>query len=445
MVMARILVIDDNESVCTALEVLFSLSDIDVCTTLSPEAGLKALAGDSFDLVVQDMNFEHDTTSGEEGVKLFADIRKNFPDMPIILLTAWGNLETAVELVRAGAADYMTKPWDDNKLSITVANLLDLNETRRINRDIHRRRQHQKERLQSDFDLCGLVYESDEMHQLLCVAAQIAASSVPILITGPNGSGKSKLAEIVQRNSSVSDGPFVSVNAGALPSELIEAELFGNEAGAFTGAVKARKGRFEAADRGTLFLDEIGTLPAKGQIKLLRILESGEFERLGSSKTRSVNVRVISATNADLKEAIAHGRFREDLYYRLNVIELAIPALADRSDDIIPLACHFLQPDLELSESARRALLAHCWPGNVRELQNAIQRATLLSDRGAVEPIHLGLESMVISESPPADVSEQEIQQSLARCRNNISQAARELGMSRQALYRRMDKFKIRQ
>ena len=446
--MPRILVIDDNEMVCTALEVLFSLNNIDVSIALSPEEGLEKLTDSSIDLVIQDMNFRDDTTSGEEGIKLFADIRKLQPDIPIILLTAWGVIETAVELVRSGAADYMTKPWDDDKLSVTVSNLLDLRETSVINRNNQQKHQTKKDKLENDFDLCGLVYESDEIHQLLSIATKIAASDVPILITGPNGSGKNKLAEIIQKNSSVCDGPFISVNAGALPADLIEAELFGNEVGAYTGATKARQGRFETADGGTLFLDEIGTLTANGQIKLLRILESGEFERLGSSKTTKVSVRIISATNADLKQAIVDKEFREDLYYRLNVIELNVPSLAERKDDIIPLACFFLNEKFELSDSSTQALMLHDWPGNVRELQNAIQRAMLLCTDQIVEPKHLGLEHISLATSgfdkPSLELSFEDIQEALLAYRNNISQVAKKLGLSRQALYRRMDKLGIK-
>lgn len=446
--MPRILVIDDNEIVCTALEVLFSLNNIDVSIALSPEEGLEKLADGSIELVIQDMNFRDDTTSGEEGIKLFTDIRKLQPDMPIILLTAWGDLETAVELVRSGAADYMTKPWNDDKLSITVSNLLDLRETSVIYHKNQQKHQTRKDKLEADFDLCGLIYESDEMHQLLSIATQIAASDVPILITGPNGSGKNKLAEIIQKNSFVCDGPFISVNAGALPAELIEAELFGNEVGAYTGAIKARQGRFEAADGGTLFLDEIGTLTANGQIKLLRILESGEFERLGSSKTKKVSVRIISATNADLKQAIIDKEFREDLYYRLNVIELNVPSLAQRKDDIIPLACSFLNEKYELSESSNQALMLHDWPGNVRELQNAIQRAMLLCNDQLVEPKHLGLEHISLDatdiDKPSMEISKEQIQEALSAYRNNISQVAKKLGLSRQALYRRMDKLGLK-
>ncbi len=324
------------------------------------------------DLVVQDMNFHADTTSGEEGVALFRAIRERAPDLPVILLTAWTHLPTAVELVKAGAADYLSKPWDDTKLLATVENLLELGEsTREVTRLRSERRAH-RSALSEHFDLRGIVFASSAMERLIDLACQVARADVPVLITGPNGAGKERIAEIVHANSAVKSGPFVIVNCGALPSELIEAELFGAEAGAYTGANKAREGRFELADGGTLLLDEIGNLPLSGQMKLLRILETGQFERLGSSKTRQVKVRVLSATNADLSAMIRAGTFREDLYYRLNVIELALPPLASRPDDILPLAEHFLGGSATLSPEARTALLDYAWPGNVRELKNAL-------------------------------------------------------------------------
>ena len=261
---------------------------------------------------------------------------------------------------------------------------------------------------------------------------------------GPNGAGKERIAEIIQANSAVKDGPFVTVNCGALPSELIEAELFGAEPGAYTGAPnRAREGRFEIADGGTLFLDEIGNLPLAGQAKLLRVLESGEFERLGSSRTRKVKVRVVSATNADLPAMIREGRFREDLYYRLNVIELRLPPLAERVDDILPLAEYFLDGAARLDEGARAALVAHPWPGNVRELKNAIQRAALLCADGVITARDLGLEParatsarMSVDAEPDRDM----IEGALRNARGVISQAASELGLSRQALYRRIER-----
>ena len=272
-----------------------------------------------------------------------------------------------MELVKAGAADYVAKPWDNSRLLTTVRNLLDLHAARAENRAIRRRRALARSELASRFDLKGLVYESEAMHALASTAARVAHADVPVLITGPNGAGKEVIADVVQANSTVKGGPYVKVNVGALPDTLMESELFGTEAGAFTGA-KARTGRFEAADGGTIFLDELGNLSAQGQAKLLRVLQTGEYERLGSNTTRRTRARVIAATNSSLPQLIKDGRFREDLLYRLNVIELEVPSLAARQEDILPLAQHFLEPGFTLSQDALRALGRYHWPGNVREL-----------------------------------------------------------------------------
>ena len=447
--MRTVLVIDDNPAVGTALEMLFGLREIRTLIAHSPDAGLGVLDSEDVDLVMQDMNFSADTTSGEEGVALFRAIRERHADLPIILLTAWTHLETAVELVKAGAADYLAKPWDDRKLGATVENLLELSEaTREVSRFREDRRRRRKA-LDSTYDLRGLVFASSATMRVVELACQIARADVPVLITGPNGAGKERIADIIQANSSARDGPFVTVNCGALPSELIEAELFGAEPGAYTGASnRAREGRFEIADGGTLFLDEIGNLPLAGQAKLLRVLESGQFERLGSSKTRKVTVRVISATNADVPAMIREGRFREDLLYRLNVIELRLPPLAERNDDILPLAEHFLDGAARLEDGARAALLRHSWPGNVRELKNAIQRAGLLCQDGVITERDLGLASTRGNNGRIASDAEPDrptIEATLKNTRGVISQAAAELGLSRQALYRRMDKLGIAQ
>ncbi|HEX2666991.1 MAG TPA: sigma-54 dependent transcriptional regulator, partial [Gammaproteobacteria bacterium] len=364
--MGKILVIDDNKAIGEALSVLFGLHGLETLSALTPEAGVALLARESVDLVVQDMNFSGDTTSGREGTALFAEIRRRHPDLPIILLTGWTHLEDAVELVKAGAADYLAKPWDDAKLVTTVRNLIQLGELRRSQRRQAEERRAARDKLAARFDLCGIVYESPSMQQLVGIATQVAHADVPVVITGPNGAGKEKVADIIQANSSVKGGPYVKVNMGALPAELIESELFGAEAGAYTGAQKARAGRFEAADGGTLFLDEIGNLPLAGQVKLLRVLQTGEFERLGSTQTRKVKVRILTATNSDLRKAIAEGRFREDLFYRLNVIELAVPPLAERREDVLPLARAFLGEGHSLAPEAERALLEYPWSGNVR-------------------------------------------------------------------------------
>jgi DNA-binding NtrC family response regulator len=442
--MPTILVIDDNPSVATALETLFSLHDIDTVSVTSPQDGLALLARESIDLVVQDMNFHADTTSGEEGVELFARIRAAHPDLPVILLTAWTHLESAVDLVKAGAADYLAKPWDDRKLLVTVNNLLELSQAER---ELSRRRNGERKRraaLEREFDLRGIVYADPASEAALSLACQVARSELPVLVTGPNGVGKEKYAEIIHANSAVRNGAFVALNCGALPGELIEAELFGAEAGAYTGANKPREGKFEAADGGTLFLDEIGTLPLAGQVKLLRVLETGRFERLGGNRERTVKVRVVSATNADLPALIAAGQFREDLYYRLNAIEVRIPPLAQRNADILPLARHFLPAGKQLDADAERALLAHAWPGNVRELRNAIQRASLLARGEKIGAADLGLPTARTATTSANDEPDRAaIEAALARANGVLAQAATELGLSRQALYRRLERLGI--
>lgn len=441
--MPNILIIDDNPAVVTALSVLFSLHDIHTVHAHDPQAGLALLDRGGVDLVIQDMNFSADTTSGEEGQALFAQIRARHPDLPVILLTAWTHLEAAVELVKAGAADYLGKPWDDRRLLATVNTLLELSETRQELARRQARERSQRMQLAQKYDLRGVVFDDAASERVLALACQVARSDLPVLITGPNGSGKEKLAEIVQANSSVRGGAFVTLNCGALPAELIEAELFGADAGAYTGANKAREGKFEAADGGTLFLDEIGNLPLAGQMKLLRVLETGKFERLGSNRERHVQVRVISATNADLPAMIRAGSFREDLYYRLNAIELALPSLAERPGDILPLALHF--SDKPIGESARAALLRHPWPGNVRELRNVIQRASLLSMGPRIEADDLKLPAAPSAPRPVTahEPDKAQIESALARAGGVIAQAATELGLSRQALYRRMDRHGI--
>lgn len=438
----HVLIIDDNPGVGEALALLLSLHDIRCLRAGSPEEGLALLVSERVDLVIQDMNFSADTTSGEEGAALFRAIRERAPDLPVILLTAWTRLEAAVQLVKAGAADYLAKPWDDAKLLATVQNLLELGQA---NREVGRLRQDRRvrrEALAARYRLDGIVFASEAMARTLELACQVAHADLPVLITGPNGSGKGRVAAIVHANSGRQRGPFVAVNCGALPSELIEAELFGADSGAYTGAHRARAGRFEAADGGTLFLDEIGNLPLAGQVKLLRVLETGRFERLGSSRTLSSSARVISATNADLKAMVKDGRFREDLFYRLNVIEVALPALAERRDDILPLAEHFLAGRSVLDETARDALLAHAWPGNVRELKNVIERAALLAGQGAViTPAQLALPAAAPTSRNLDEPSREAVVAALAQAQGVVSRAAAALGLSRQGLYRRMDRY----
>ncbi len=440
-----ILIIDDNPAIATALDLLLGLEGYKTCAATSPEEGLAMLSRGGIQLVIQDMNFSADTTSGDEGIALFKRIRDLEPDLPVILLTAWTHLDQAVELVKAGAADYLGKPWDDARLLTSVRNLLELADSNARAASLQVR-DRGAQTLAQEYNLCGIVYAAANTERALRLACQVAKADVAILITGPNGAGKERIAEIVHANSRVKDGPFVAVNCGALPGDLLEAELFGAEAGAYTGATKVREGRFEMADRGTLFLDEIGNLPLAGQMKLLRFLETGRFERLGSNRTREVKVRVLSATNADLPAMIRRGEFREDLYYRLNVIEIKLPPLAERRDDILPLAVHFAGGGFVYSEGARRALLAHPWPGNVRELKNAVVRAMLLASNARIDVDDLGLPGMppaMNAEAQLREPSRDDIETELRRAGGIVAEAAAALGLSRQALYRRMEKYGI--
>ncbi|HEY4183022.1 MAG TPA: sigma-54 dependent transcriptional regulator [Kofleriaceae bacterium] len=453
----KVLVVDDQGAIRTALEILFEQYGIPTLAASTPAEALDLIASEDVGVVIQDMNFRANETSGVEGLELFRAIRKLDADLPVLLMTAFASIEMVVALVKEGAADYIAKPWDDAKLVRDVQKLVQLRQLADENARHRARSRRARQSLAVKADLCGLVYSSDAMHEVLALAVNVAPSDAPILITGANGSGKEKIAEIVQANSRRRDKPFVKVNAGALPDELLEAELFGAEAGAFTGATKQRIGRFEAAHGGTLFLDEIGTLSMIGQQKLLRVVQTGEFERLGSSTTKKVDVRIISATNVNLARAIATGAFREDLFFRLNVIELKVPPLAERPDEVITLAETFISAFAvdraapTLSPSARDALLAHEWPGNVRELQNRIQRATLVCQDSTIEAEDLGLgrasraQRVDQPEATPreTDPERTQIEEALVRASGIVSKAAADLGMSRQALYRRMERLQI--
>jgi DNA-binding NtrC family response regulator len=463
--MRTVLVIDDNPAVAQSLEILFGLHDIRTVSTSTPDRGIALLSMQPIDLVIADMNFAADTTSGDEGVALFKALRARRADLPVILLTAWTHLAAAVQLVKAGAADYLSKPWDNDKLLATVQNLLELAEANRERERLRNEQRRRRERLSERYDLCDIVFASDVMERAVELACRVARADVPVLITGPSGAGKERIAQIIHANSTVRGGAFVAVNCGAIPSELIEAELFGAEAGAYTGAVRARAGRFELADGGTLFLDEIGNLPLAGQVKLLRVLETGQYEMLGSSRTRRSHVRTLSASNADLPALIRAGRFREDLFYRLNVIEISLPPLTLRRADILPLAQHFMGQGLHLSEDARSALLAHDWPGNVRELRNCIERAKLMAHDRVIRAADVNLPASAqvgagaaadadaprsSSDVPSRDApsrdapSRDAIEASLRDAGGNVSRAAQSLGLSRQALYRRMERFNLR-
>jgi len=435
----NVLVIEDQPAVANALRTLFEVHDIGCEITSDPAAALTRIDKGGFDVVVQDMNFTPGSTSGDEGIKLFRRIRTLQPELPIVLLTAWTSLETAVQLVKEGAADYLSKPWDDAKLLATVRGVAP-EERPRSRRDLVARGD----------DLRGTIYESEAMHRIVTLALKIAKSEVPVLITGPNGAGKEKIAEIIHASSRRAKMPFIKVNVGALPEQLLASELFGAEAGAYTDSGKLRLGRFEAADRGSLFLDEIGNLSPLGQTKLLRVLQSGEFERLGSSQTRRVDVRLLAATNSDLRESIVRGTFREDLFFRLNVVEIHVPPLRDRRDDILPLARHALASAVRthalakppvIGPAAAEALLSFEWPGNVRELQNRITRAALTARGAEITPDDLALGPGAADKEVPLE--RKQIELALLDANGSVSRAADALGISRQALYRRMEKLGV--
>ncbi len=424
--MPQILIVDDNPDILEALELLLSLHGYSVLMADNEKQALMAVSHQRVDLVIQDMNFAQGITSGREGESLFNALRALNNNLPIILITAWTHLETAVALVKGGATDYLQKPWDDTKLLELVA---------KYSQSVAESTDQPNQETESNF-----IYSSPEMHALIAQAAKVATAEVNVLITGANGAGKEKLADYIHQHSHRRHNAFIKVNMGALPHELMEAELFGAEKGAFTGANQARVGRFEAADGGTLFLDEIANLTLSGQMKLLRVLQTGEFERVGSNITMKVYGRVLSATNADLSNAVKQGTFREDLYYRLNVIELHLPALAQRRADIIPLAQYFIGSDYALSEEAKTHLSLYAWPGNVRELENACKRALVFaSDKLlAVNDFQL-----TASQAEPEINEKDHIEQVLIKHKGVIKHSALELGLSRQALYRRIEKHQI--
>src|SRR6056297_3287548 len=449
----KVLVVDDQDDVRQALSVLLSGEGYRVVTAESPPAALEAMRRQQFDLILFDMNYSRDTTSGREGMALLKAMLSEDEDTPLVAMTAWGSIDLAVEALQLGAVDFLEKPWDNSRLLTIVRSQIE-----------RRSAVARAERLSRAADLeqrsrvaHGIVAESDAMRNLLDMAGRVAPSDASILITGDNGVGKGMLAEQIHRWSSVADQVFVSVNMGSIPESLFEAEMFGHAKGAFTDAHEARAGRFELADGGTLFLDEVGNLPAAQQAKLLRVLETGQFERVGENRTRNAKVRLVAATNANLPEMVEDGEFRRDLYFRLNTIELDIPPWRDRPDDILPLAERFLsrsnrkyRRSAGFSDEARRALQAHSWPGNVRELAQAVERAVLLCGETPIEPGNLMLQPPSRRSSGPNRVQPLEelekvaIEQSLALFDGDVNRAAEALGLSRSAMYRRLEKYRIR-
>ncbi|MGH9660329.1 MAG: sigma-54-dependent transcriptional regulator [Bryobacteraceae bacterium] len=445
-----ILVADDQPHVLDALRLLLKTEGFKIETASSPAGILAALDSRAFDCVLMDLNYARDTTSGKEGLDLLTEIQTLDSSLPVVVMTAWGSVEVAVEAMRRGARDFVQKPWENARLLAIVRTQIELaNALRR-----GQRLEAENRLLREPGARPSFIAHSAAMRPVLDVIARVGPSSAHVLITGENGAGKGVVAQALHAASERAARPRITVNAGGLSEGVFESELFGHIKGAFTDAKSDRVGRFELADGGTLFLDEIANVPLNLQAKLLRVLETGEFERVGSSKTRRVDVRMITATNADLNQEVAAGRFRQDLLFRLNTIEIHLPPLRDRKEDIAELGMHFLQIHARkyrktltgFDSSAIQALTSHTWPGNVRELDHAIERAVLMAHSGTIKAADLGLragrDSMPrLEELSLEEVESLLIKKALGRFSGNVSQAAGALGLSRSALYRRLQRY----
>jgi DNA-binding NtrC family response regulator len=446
----RVLIADDQSDVLHSLRLLLKRLGMEVEAVSTPDAALEKVR-DGVDLVLMDLNYTRDTTSGHEGLDLLTRIREFDSGLPVVVMTAWSTIDLAVEAVRRGARDFLSKPWENDRVAAIVRTHVEL---RRALRTVHRQAEAQKGQAGM------LLGDAPGMRQVLDLIERIGPSDANVLITGENGTGKGVVARLLHAASLRADKPLVTVDMGALSDNLIESELFGHVRGAFTDARSDREGRFEVADGGTLFLDEIGNLPLGQQSKLLRVLETGEFEPVGSSKTRRADVRVLAATNADLEKECAAGRFRQDLRYRLNTIEIRMPPLRERAEDISLLAEHFLvrharrhRRELQgFTDTAMTVLCSYGWPGNVRELSHVVERGVLLArgdsvtgdDLGLARPLPAAARSELAGDDEDLDIERAEkrlIERALARHEGNAMLAARALGLSRSAFYRRAKTF----
>ncbi len=446
---AAILIADDQPDVLEALRLLLKGEGFAIEAAASPAQVLAALEAREFAAVLMDLNYARDTTSGQEGLDLLARLREIDPSLPVVVMTAWGSIELAVEAMRRGARDFIEKPWENARLLAIVRTQIELGQALR-----------RGQRLEAEMSLLRdegkvrIIAEAASMDPVLQLIARVGPSDANVLITGENGTGKGTVARALHAVSLRSSRPLATVNAGGLSEGVFESELFGHVKGAFTDAKADRVGRFEMADGGTLFLDEIANVPMNLQPKLLRVLETGEFERVGSSKTRRVDVRILSATNSDLHAEVAAARFRQDLLFRLNTIEIRIPPLRERREDIPLLAAHFLRQHAQryrkrvpgFEAAAMRSLTEHPWPGNVRELDHAVERAVLMTHGPDVKTEDLGLRAGGERETRLDDMSLEEVEcflikKALARFDGNVSRAAEALGLSRSALYRRLQRY----
>jgi len=445
----RLLIADDQPDVLEALRFLAKGEGYQTEGVQSPAAVLDAVETQDFDAIVMDLNYTRDTTSGQEGLDLLTRIHAMDSTLPVIVMTAWGSVELAVEAMRRGARDFIQKPWDNARVTAILKTQIELGRALRMGQRLEAENQALRaERFPQ------LVAQSAAMRPVLDVISRVGPSDANVLITGENGTGKGLVAQTLHTASLRASRPLVTVNTGGLAEGIFESELFGHVKGAFTDAKADRVGRFEMADGGTLFLDEISNISQNLQAKLLRAIETGEFERVGSSKPRKVDVRIFSATNADLGVEVGQGRFRQDLQFRLNTIELHLPPLRDRREDIPLLAAHFLRQHAahyrkhitEFDEGAVKALLAHTWPGNVRELDHAVERAVLMAQAETIRAADLGLRSGREGAPRMEEMSLEEVEallikKALARFHGNVSHAANALGLSRSALYRRLQRY----
>mgnify|MGYP001066325572 FL=1 len=449
-----VLLVDDQADVREALRLLLKSEGIASFGVDGPAAALQAVRQRDFGCALIDLNYTRDTTSGEEGLALLDALRQHAPELPVVVMTAWGNVPLAVDALRRGAGDFIEKPWDNTRALSIVRTQIALGEGARRQR-----------RLEAENALLrgggeALIAESPAMRRVMELVARVAPSDANVLVLGENGTGKGVIAQALHAQSRRAAKALVKVNMGGIAENVFESEMFGHVRGAYTDAKSERIGRFELADGGTLFLDEVGNVPASQQPKLLRVLEDGEFERLGSSRTQSVDVRLVSATNADLAAEVVAGRFRKDLLYRLNTLEIYLPPLRERRDDVLPLARCFLERSaarygrhgLRLAPSAERALLAWRWPGNVRELGHLMERAALLAEQDLVSdsalafgPGSAGAESASDIDGMTIDQAEAHlVRRALERHGGNLQHAADALGITRQTLYRRMEKYGLR-
>ncbi|TQV72310.1 sigma-54-dependent Fis family transcriptional regulator [Aliikangiella marina] len=450
-----ILIVDDDVGILSALQMLLKTQGFKVVSAESPKEALAAFSRQSFDLIVMDLNYSMDTTSGDEGIQLIEKIRQSDDLVPIVVMTGWGTIELAVNTMQKGANDFIQKPWKNERLLAIINNQLKLATSQKQSQKLSAHNQI----LQAEIDTAeDLIAQSSAMQRVMQIVNQVAQSDINVLLTGENGTGKSLLARYIHRISKRKEAPQVSVNMGAVAESLFESEMFGHVKGAFTDAKSTRIGRFELADSGTLFLDEIANTPVSQQGKLLRVLEERQFEKVGASRTQTVDVRIISATNANLNEAVELGLFRKDLLYRLNTIEIEIPPLRERKADILPLAQRFLaqvaakygQSPATIDEAATQALLDYNWPGNVRELSHVLERAHILSIDDLIGVKALGLVELPAGSSEPDDeevdlrplemLESEIIRTRLEYFEGNAVEAAKSLGLSRSAFYRRLEK-----